>query len=111
MTDNETRSLVSLRDYVDTRLAALDKAMELATRILDKRLDSMNEIRGSMRDQAATMATRQELQAKLDIVDVELRSLREFRVALEAKASQQSVNVALALSLIGLAISIVKLFM
>jgi len=110
MADNEPRSIVSLKDYVDARFSAIEKAMESTGFVLDRRLASMNEFREALHDQASRMPTRVELDASLAIVNAELRQLRDFRVALEAKASQQSVNIALALSLLGLLLSAVKLF-
>jgi hypothetical protein len=109
--DRSTRNLVSLKEYIDTRLSAQEKATEVAYVAMNRRLEGMNEFRETLRDQAARLATRTELEASLSTVNSELRQLREFRVALEAKASQQSVNVALAMSLVGLALGIIALFM
>ena len=108
MTD-ETRTIVSLRDYVDVRLTAIEKAHELSCAATDKRLASMNEFRNALKDQAAQMATRIELEAAEDKIELELRPLRDFKAAIEAKASQQSVNLALLISLAGLALTIINL--
>jgi hypothetical protein len=64
--------IVSLREYVDTRLAAMeshfdmrlgaiDRATAIAVTTMDKRLDAMNEFRDALRDTTARLATRDEL--------------------------------------------------
>ena len=105
----ETRTIVSLRDYVDVRLNAIEKAHELSCAATDKRLAVMNNFREALQDQTAQMATRSELDIAESKLELQLRPLQDFKIALEAKASQQSVNVALLLSLAGLLLAIVNL--
>lgn len=107
---NETRNLVSLKEYVDSRLTALEKATELSSQVMDRRLADMNKFREALRDQAAQMATRQELRTAEDKLELQLRPLQDFKIALEAKASQQSVNLALLLSLAGLMLGVIGIF-
>lgn len=115
--DQNHRAVVSWRDYVDTRLGALEKAaeashvaMEKATIVaqtaIENRLASMNEIRETMRDQATRMATRAELGIAQDAIEKDLRALREFRAELQGKASQSQVNVALLLAVLGPLLSV-----
>jgi exonuclease VII small subunit len=106
---------VSLRDYVDTRLAAAEKALEVALVANEKRLDAMNEFRATLKDQAATFITRADLQACIGSLEASVDSLKESRALLEGKASQLSVDwvrglalVSIGLSLLGLAISLLK---
>jgi len=103
-------NIVSLKEYVDTRFCAADRATAIAVQQMERRLESMNEFRDALKDQASRLATRQEMEVALKAMEAELRGLRDFRVALEAKASQQSVNVSLLLALIGLALSIIGMF-
>ena len=51
---------VSLREYVDIRLLSIENAIVLAKQNMDSRLDSMNEIREQLRDQASRFVTRAE---------------------------------------------------
>ena len=54
------------------RFDLIDRATTVALSTMDKRLDSMNEFRSSLRDQAASFADRKEL-------DLRLKPLEEFR--------------------------------
>jgi len=67
---------VSLRDHIDTRLAAMheynearlmamEKATDTATTQLNNRLEGMNEFRSALKDQTAQMVTRSELVTQL----------------------------------------------
>ena len=97
---DERKDLISLREYIDTRLSSMDRALELATRALDKRLDGMNEVRDTLRDQAVTFVTKSECNPiKLNLME-EVKQLREARIEMKAKADQASVNLAIAISLV-----------
>jgi len=118
---------VSLRDYIDTRFAAVDKASNLALGTLETRLTSMNEFRGELKDQATTFATKTEVQLLRDAafthvtkaefiiwkdrIDEDIRSLRESRSLLEGKASQSSVNISLLIGIIGLILAFVSIIL
>ena len=126
------RDGVSLRDYVDARIAALEKATQVATAALDLRLAAMNEFRASMSDIANRSATRVEfdqmrermnqfalasdidnvnarITTLMNQIDDDIRSLRESRAVLEGKASQSSVMWAILLALAGLLLSAIGL--
>jgi hypothetical protein len=53
----------ALEDLICARLQAQDKAVELAKNSMEKRLDSMNEFRDTLKDQASRFVTRSELLA------------------------------------------------
>ena len=110
MSSEHPTTLVTLKDYVDTRLTAMDRATEQSCRAMDARLNSMNEFREALRDQSGRMATRQELEDKLMAVERDLRILREFQAELRGKASQQSVMVAYVLAMINLLMALYTLF-
>ena len=76
--------------------------------MLEKRLESMNEFRLQLKDQAGTFFTKNEHEVYMSSVEKDLRVLRESKANLEGKASQSSVNVALIISLLGLGISLVS---
>jgi len=100
---------VPLRDHFEARLAAMEKATSLATRQLEERLHGMNEFRQQLRDQAAQHISRDEFCAKLDHIQDAIDDLKKSRDTLAGKASQQSVNVALLLSMLGLLIGAIGL--
>ena len=83
---------------VEERLIAADKAIKLAGDAMNSRLEGMNEFRETLQDQASRFITRDEH----DIVKEELASLREFKAAVQSKASQSSVYVAWALAVLAI---------
>lgn len=60
---------IPLRDYVDHIYAELQGEMDRRYAALDVRLESMNEFRRSLSDQAAQHVTRHEIAAMLETVD------------------------------------------
>ena len=76
-----------------------------------KRLASMNEFRAQLKDQAATFVPRTEHMILHDRLDEDIRTLRESRALLEGKASQNSVNLATILSVIGILFGLISLAM
>jgi len=55
-----SHEFVTLKDYIDTRLSAMDRATEQAYRTMESRLEGMNEFRNTLRDQAGQFVTRTE---------------------------------------------------
>ena len=100
---------VSLKEYIDARLASLGQAVELAQELTNQRLQVINQFQGTLRDQAARLVTRDECALARDRLTADVGELREFRAALNAKASQATVYIAYGLSLISLAIAILNL--
>lgn len=102
-------TLVTLKEYFDVRLSALDRASDVAYRAMEKRLESMNEFRSQMKDQAGSFITKAEFRVYLDKIDGDIRVLREYKSTLEGKASQSSVVISLLLAGAGLILSIASL--
>lgn len=105
--DKNTR--VSLREHIESRLAALEKATDLAAKALEKRLEGMNEFREALNNQASQFMTRREMTVIKDAFVKDIRELREFKAALEGKASQTSVIITLVISILGLLVAIISL--
>jgi hypothetical protein len=57
---------ISLKEYVDEKFKDIEKATEVAVNTLDKRLNSMNEFRDTLKDQASKFVIREEMNAKFD---------------------------------------------
>jgi hypothetical protein len=110
MTPEQNAMAVSLKEYFETRLQSLDKATAVAQASMEKRLEGMNEFRDTLRDQAAQLVSRHEFASIIDKLNSEIQSLREFQVAVESKASQNSVLFVAALSVVGILISLAGLF-
>ena len=88
----------------ETRLSAIEREIMLAKSDMDRRLETMNEFREALRDQAARFVTRMEMEAMHAPVLSDLRLLRESRAELQGKASQQSVTTATVFAVIGVLI-------
>jgi hypothetical protein len=107
--NNRNKSVVSWRDYVDTRILALEQATNLAAKTLEKRLEGMNEFREALKNQASLFITRSEMELEIEKMEKDIRVLRESKANLEGKASQISVVIALAISILGLFVGIIGL--
>ena len=93
-----TGEVVTLKEYIESRLSSIHEATTKAYDSMNRRLEGMNEFRASLRDQAAQMVTTKELNAFRDKVEADIRSLRESRATLEGKASVISVYISYALA-------------
>ena len=78
---------------------AIDKAVVT----LNERMEMMNEFRAQMKDQQNTYITRPELEA----YNVRIKSLELDRAKLEGKASQTSFLISLAMSMLGIILSVI----
>lgn len=112
---------ISLREYVDLQVAHIDQVMALGKAAaeasigvyredLDRRLDAMNELRDQINTERNRYVTRDAFEAHATSVAKDLRDVQQFMARSEGKASQNSVMIALALSIIGLALAAVGLF-
>jgi len=100
---------VSLREYLESRIAAVEKAIEVANQAMQKRLEGMNEFRSALKDQAGLHVTRAEMDIKLNVLCEQLRDLQNYKATMEGKASQTQANIILFISIVGLTLSIVGL--
>jgi hypothetical protein len=120
--NNKDKQNISLKDYFDLRINELkgyidikfgniEKANSLAQDNLNARLETMNEFRNSMKDQASTYITRTEYNLLIGKYDSDIRLLREANAENKGKASQQSVNYAYLIAFIGIVIGVVGIIM
>ena len=95
-----------MRDYVDTRFVALEKALTLAEHATELRLEGMNEWRGQSKDQMSTYATRIELDTLRDIISQgridRLQREKSFVTKAELSAAQDGRKDWLALVISGI---------
>lgn len=115
-------TVVSLKEHIDTRLEAIEAATRAAAATMDKRLNSMNEFRDTLRDQASRFVTRDELAAQLartsDITATEravlrdqIQELKTFKTVADTKASISSVYISYALGILGLLVGVAGLIL
>jgi hypothetical protein len=69
---------VTLKEYVIDKFAELEKSKNIALFAMDKRLDSMNEIKGAMKDQQAYFITRTEFEAKIDTLGNKIEIIQKL---------------------------------
>lgn len=69
---------VTLKEYMDTKISALDRATSVASEAMNKRLESMNEFRAQLKDQNATFLTRNEYEAKHALLESKIESLQRI---------------------------------
>lgn len=108
--DNTNQDVVTLRDYVESRLVAIERSIELAKQVQDARLDSMNHFRAENQRMVNTMMARSEYFAGHERVVEDIRQLRKFADEQTGKASQGSVVFSYGLGLAGLAMAIAAFF-
>ena len=101
--------VVSLKEYFEVRLAAIEKATEIALAATDVRLVGMNEIRGTLKDQAVHLVTRAEVNLQFDAIREQLKGLEKHQNIAEGKASMSMVYISYAISAIGIALGIFSL--
>jgi predicted phage tail protein len=109
--------MVSLREYLESRIDGLSLTMTATATALDKRLEGMNEFRQAMNDQRINLESRiqegvpraeyavqhRTLEAQVNAITAEFR---EWRANQEGKASQVSVFIVGAITVVGWLIAI-----
>lgn len=110
------KEVQNCKEQSDIRWCAHLREQELLERFteqfreeMSKRLETMNEFRAALKDQAGQFFTRVEHDAYQKLVESDLRALRESRAELLGKASQSSANWAFALAFVATAIGLVSL--
>jgi hypothetical protein len=101
---------ISLKEYFNYKIQNIEKATSLASASIDKRLESMNEFRSALKDQASKFLTKDEYGLTINRVEIDLRSLREDRARLEGKASMSSVYISYIIGLAGIIIGLLSIF-
>jgi SUMO ligase MMS21 Smc5/6 complex component len=101
---------ITLKEFVLDKIASLEKATAIALAANEKRLDSMNEIRGQMKDQTATYVTKATYDGFKETINNSIADLRESRAELKGRASQSSVTIGYILTIILFLINIVLKF-
>lgn len=92
---------VSLKEHIEARLTAIEKEIEKSERILAVRLESMNEVRGQLKDQAATMATRDQLDTRISFLTDRITSLENSRAYTFGVAAGLSLLISLGVVIFG----------
>jgi hypothetical protein len=97
-----------LEDKLVLRFDSIDKALNLATGQMDKRLEGMNEFRDQLKDQAQHFLTREVYETACKVTQTQIDDLRLSKATIEGKASQASVYIAWLLGFGGLILGILS---
>lgn len=111
---------ISLKEYFDTRIEAVEKstvlafnaiqkATDLANENLKVRLENMNEFRESLKDQAARFITRDEMIALLKPMNDNINLLRETRSNVEGSKSQLRFDTTTLIAIAGVVIAVISI--
>ena len=109
--NNSNWNIETLKQYVESRLTTMDKAVDVALNTLNNRLMGMNEFRDTIEDQASKFVTRQELQALLKSIESDIKVLTASKNLLEGKANMSSVYIAYIFAILGVILGIIGLFL
>jgi hypothetical protein len=101
--------LAALKCYYEARFSAIDKAYELSSKILDGRLENMNRFREENKENTNNFVTRREHELMMNNYDSRLRELEISKAKNEGKASQSSVMWAYGLSVVSMIIGIIAI--
>ena len=94
MEERRHNEVVTLKEHIETRLDALDKALNLAEKSMEKRLEGMNAFREQINKIEGTLVTRKELDLILSTI------LKDHRA-----------NIAIFLSALAVCVGIASIFM
>ena len=95
-------------DKTDAIIKGQQLALELAKQNMDYRLEEMNNFRRDMQKMENSFLTREAYEGKHEALVKEIDSLKLSRAELQGKASQSAVNIAMAVSVIGIVISLMN---
>ena len=116
---NNMKVLIDERTQrIDERFTAAEQVRCTEREAMDKRLDSMNEFRGQLRDQNNTFLTKdahvaymEKVESEVNRLEGEIRGLQDFKLTLDTKASTKQVmwaNVISGISLFLVAVDIIS---
>lgn len=96
---------VSLKKYFKVQFKANAKALKIAHKAMNKRLDGMNEFRAALRDQASKFVTKDEYNPAHLRNEDDISKLREWRSNIEGRSS-----IAIILAALAIIIEIIRIF-
>jgi hypothetical protein len=109
--DRNSRDIVTLRDYLESQIAALKDTMSATDRRVDDRLVYMNELRDQITSERGWYMLRSEHELIHKSLDADIRVLRESKAELHGKASISAVYIAGILASMSLLIGVASIVM
>ena len=113
---------MTLLQYIEEKFNSLEKlwnserkanaeARDLASQILNTRLDHMNQFREQNKDLQTMKVGKVDCEQYRVAIEKELRPLREYQIEVRSKASQRTVNNIMIISIANLALFGVSLIL
>lgn len=106
---SEHSDAVSLKEHIEARIVALEKATEVAAREMNRRLEGMNEFREQPDKQTRTFIDKDLFENRYESLCNRLVSLEGFKERQVGKADQKDVTIALVIALSSIALGICSL--
>jgi hypothetical protein len=92
-------------------LTSSEKAVAKAETATEKRFDAVNEFRGQLKDQAATLLPRAEADAKFNSIDKDMEELKKTIALSQGRSSGFTASWGIAISVALLAIALIGLIL
>ena len=112
---SEYKDVVSLKEHLEVRITALEKATQVAKTEMDRRLEGMNEFRSQLDKQTRTFVDKEYFNHCNESLDRRIKDLEVHKGKMEGKADQSSLQTTTVLAIAALALStfglIVRLLM
>jgi predicted sugar kinase len=107
--DDLSQKYVPLKEHFESRLAAIVKTMKATDRVIEARLEAMNELREQINSERGHHITRDEHSLVYTRLQEDIKNLQLSRAELAGKASMATVFWTGALALCGVITSIAGL--
>ena len=101
----------NFENVIQERFRAHSTALDLASKVLDARLDRLNELREAVTQQENRYSTKAEVEARFNGVEKDVRALLLAQSKMEGKASQNAVIFAWGIGAAGLITAIISLLL
>jgi hypothetical protein len=105
----EHSEAVSLKEHLESRIHALEKATTVAAAEMNRRLEGMNKFREELDQQTRTFVDKNDFEHRYEVLCGRIVSLETFKEQQTGKANQKDVTNALIIALIGIAVSVCSL--
>ena len=101
----------NFENVIQERFRAHSTALDLASKVLDARLDRLNELREAVTQQENRYSTKAEVEMRFGNVEKDVRQLLLARAEMAGKASQNAVIFAWGIGAAGLITAVISLLL
>lgn len=101
----------TLKEYVEQRFIAQEKAVQIANEASEKRFDAVNEFRGQLGDQVRTFLPRQEYNARHETLENRVSELTDRLNRTEGKSTGINAAWGYLVGAVGLATAVIGIIL